>query len=415
MPYINPDLVKNLTPTLAQLKKYVQLANATDSSHDIRLLMSWLARLPQVDQHFLGLIETRKLALLGFDYRIDMMEGLTPKEPDKKRIAEMTARFRKSNMPSVFNAIMNGRLFGMGAIRLLWQNTSSYKSIVTQKTIIDLTELDYDKENAGDLVMLETNQATGQYTISKLDPKAHIIVRYNPLDGIDNNFIGSVAPTNMIYFRLKYDDTFHWAKANDKFGDPTIWLEYMEGTDPKDVAKLEKSLEQLSQASRAAFPSNIKMHMLEAARSSIADMHQKFIEVIKTEMSISVLGQTLTTEIGNIGSKAAAQVHNFVRQDILWGDIIFFQNILTDQYIARDFGNNYGSTEECPYVFRFNTDEIGDAEVNSRVAQNLIDMGADIREDELYRRTGFTAPIAGDATIKSQATRLSTQPTPPSS
>lgn len=397
--YKNPDLRSKLTPTLAQLANYIKLAKADDSSRDTRPLLSWLSFLPQVDQHILGLIQTRKLALLGFQYRIDVAEGIKPSENDRKRIAEIMARFKASKISSLFNAIMNGILFGMSAVHLQWENDAFLKSRVKEKVMLDLTELDVNPKDASELLYVKTDSKTNNFFTSELNPEEYLIVRYNPLDGVDNNFLGSLAQANMLYVWLKYDDMFNWAKANNKFGDPTIWATYMSGATKEEILKVEEGLDALSNASRAAFSDKVKLQLLEAQRASIADMHDKLISTIKNEMSISYLGQTLTTDIGDVGSRAAAQVHNFVRMDYLWGDIIFFENVLSDQYVTRDFALNYSNTEPCPYVFRFNTDEIGDTEVNSRVLLNAKDAGLKIKVTEAYRKTGFTQPDEQEPTL----------------
>ena len=49
-------------------------------------------------------------------------------------------------------------------------------------------------------------------------------------------------------------------------------------------------------------------------------VHKEFIEAANAEISKAVLGQTLTTEIGEKGSYAAAQAHNLVRGDLAAAD-----------------------------------------------------------------------------------------------
>ena len=140
---------------------------------------------------------------------------------------------------------------------------------------------------------------------------------------------------------------------------------------------------------------------IEALRSGITDMHEKFIDQINKEMSISILGQTLTTDITKVGSFAAAKVHNFVRQDILWGDIIEFQNILTTQYVHKDYFLNYGEPPNGYPHFEFITDEIQDFESNARTLYELkiAYPNMQFKKKEVYDRTGWSEPVEGDELI----------------
>lgn len=84
--YKNADLQNNLLPTLAQMKKYIKNAIQTDAQYrDVRQLMSFLQRLPQVDSYLLGLMQTRKIAMLGFPYTIKFPEDIKVDASEEKK------------------------------------------------------------------------------------------------------------------------------------------------------------------------------------------------------------------------------------------------------------------------------------------------------------------------------------------
>ncbi|TAK59420.1 MAG: DUF935 family protein [Bacteroidetes bacterium] len=398
--YINSDLATKLTPELTRLAKYVQSANATDATRDVRPLMSWLMQIGQIDPHFMGLLQTRKLALTGFQRRIDMLEGLTAKDADKKRIEQIRSRMVKSGISKLFGNIVNAYIFGQGAVRLVWQNDSLLGTRVASVQKYNLTELDIDTKSLNGLLFIDTDTKSQAFTSKPLDPATHIIIRANPLDGVDENFTGSFARINMIYAWLKYDDMFQWSMANKKFGDPLLYAQYIKGADPDEIQTIVDGLDALSSSSRAAFSDDVKLNLLEAQRSGIVEMHKQFVALIEDKQSISILGQAMTTD-SKVGSNyAKALAGNFVREDYLYGDIMLVQEIITDQYLAQDFAQNYSTAELCPYVLRFNVDEIGDTETNSRVILNMKDAGMKIRKDEAYRKTGFTPPAETDEILE---------------
>lgn len=401
MAYKNGDLTNSLLPTLDQIRRYLKSANNIDRRYrDPRALMSTLQRLLQADLSLLGLVQTRKLAVLGFDYTIALPEGFTPSSKEEKRIQEMKLRFTKARMNSLFNAVMNGRLFGMSATRLVWKNTP-IGTMVTRKERYNLSDLDFDIRTDDGLELLSTDTSTQLFTRSVIDPETHILVRYNPLDGIEENFVGSFMRTNMIYSWIKYFDYFNWAKGNEKFADPTVWAQYRQGSQPSEVAAVVEGLEKLGTDSRAAFSDDVKLNLLESMRTGSVSAHKELVDAIKAEQSISILGQTLTSDVQDKGSFAAAKVHNFVRADIMWSDLLALQDAISEQYIVQDYLKNYGEPAEAFPLFRFNTDETEDSEANARVFAEVksVDPKFPFIKKEVYKKLGYSEPQEGDATI----------------
>ena len=403
MKYKNPHLSKNMLPTLDQLKKYVQQATNIDIKYrDVRPLMSFLQRLPQVDRYLLGLMQTRKIAVLGFPFDIVHPDDITVTEQEKKKLEAIKTRFVKGKIQKLFNTIMNGILFGLSASELTWANDKQYGTMVIGKRNLELTELDFNLDDNDKLNLLVTGNNSILQSQDELDQNSHLYVRYNPLEGIENDFPGSFMRSNMLYVWLKYTDYFNWASANEKFGDPLVVAQYDKvRTSPEDMATINAGLESLGTAAKASFSKDVELKFIEALRSGITDMHEKFIDQINKEMSISILGQTLTTDITKVGSFAAAKVHNFVRQDILWGDIIEFQNILTTQYVHKDYFLNYGEPPNGYPHFEFITDEIQDFESNARTLYELkiAYPTMQFKKKEVYDRTGWSEPVEGDELI----------------
>ena len=219
MPYYNPDLKSSLLPTFDQVKNYVKLATNEDARYkDTRKLLSFLKRLPQADRHFFGLMQTRKLAVLGFPYRIKFPDDVPVPDAEKKKLDEIKQRFRFGKLNKAKSVLMNGAVYGLSATNLLWDNHPIYKSCVKKISFLDLTDLDYSLTTSDGLDKI-TSDKTGNFSRAPLDIDTHLFMRYNPLEGIDNDFPGAIARTNMIYILLKYWDTFYWAQANEKFSD----------------------------------------------------------------------------------------------------------------------------------------------------------------------------------------------------
>lgn len=397
MPYKNPHLKNNMLPTLDQVRKYVAEANNEEVKYrDVRKLMSFLQRLPQADQRFMGLIQTRKLAVLGFPYRIKFPDDVPIPESEKKKLAEIRERFRFSKIRKAQSTLMNGIIFGMAAARLTWDWNSIYKNYVRSITHLDLTDLDYNLDDSMLIDELETNSTTNSFTRKPLDTDIHLFIRHNPLEGIANDFPGAIARTNMIYVLLKYWDKFNWAQANEKFSDALIVALYNNKAKDEDVEKVKEGLRELGTDGKAAFSNDIEIKFLEAVRNGIADMHEKFINDVDKNMSISVLGQDLTTASQKTGSFAQAKVQNYVREDYLFADIMELDSVMSDQYIRKDYELNYGEPRDAYPIYETVIDEAIDYESNARIVAELKAAKIPMRKEDVHEKTGFAMPEEGD-------------------
>jgi len=404
--YTPGTLKTNLMPTtISAVKTWNRQANYTDDLNlrDVRPLMAFLKRLPQADRYLFGLNQTRKLAILGFEYRIAFPADVAMSSQDETRLTELKNRFRFSKISAIGEDIINGRLFGMSCIRLIWDNVPGFGTSVVKKQRYDLTEIDIDFESDG-LVYIETNSA-GQGVRKNFDnPEQLIQIRYNPFTGIDSYYVGGIARINMIYCLLKYWDFSNWSKNNEKFGDPMVYAQYKQGADPKkEIPTILEGLSKLGSDSYAAFSDQVQVKLLEAQRYSTAQAHQSLIEQINKEMAVSVLGQQLTTEVGKTGSFAAAKVANYVRQDYLYADLLAVADGY-NQYIRKDWELNYGEPKSALPEFTWNLDEKEDFESNARIIAELMTSRGEkeslpLKRSEVYEKTGFTVPEDGEDTI----------------
>ncbi len=87
--------------------------------------------------------------------------------------------------------------------------------------------------------------------------------------------------------------------------------------------------------------------------------HDALFAVAGAEMSKAVLGQTLTTEQGRVGSQALGNVHNDVRMDILRADAEHVADVITTYLIEPMIRLNFGPNAPVPR-FQFITEDATD-------------------------------------------------------
>ncbi|MDR3123822.1 MAG: DUF935 domain-containing protein [Treponema sp.] len=112
-----------------------------------------------------------------------------------------------------------------------------------------------------------------------------------------------------------------WTVFVEKYGGAFMYGKYPGNADEKYKAELLTALEKMVADAVAIAPeeSEITIDSL-SNKGSVSTVHREYIEASNKEISKAVLGQTLTTDIGNAGSYAAAKAHNLVRQDLAAAD-----------------------------------------------------------------------------------------------
>ena len=130
----------------------------------------------------------------------------------------------------------------------------------------------------------------------------------------------------------------------------------------EDIAALKAIVAGMSSSGAAVHPKSVEIEMMlptGTAGSSGKSDHAGLYSVMGGEMSKAVIGQTLTTEQGSVGSRALGTVHNDVRKDILESDAEWLAEVLTEQFITPLVRKNFGPTAPVPQL-RFITTEAAD-------------------------------------------------------
>lgn len=111
----------------------------------------------------------------------------------------------------------------------------------------------------------------------------------------------------------------------EKYGMPHLIGKHPRGATKAETDSLADMLEEIVQDAIAVIPDDSSVEIQEANKTSSADIYEKLIDKMNSEISKAVLGQTLTTEIGSKGSYAASNTHTWKLDRIL---LIPIKNLL---------------------------------------------------------------------------------------
>ncbi len=257
------------------------------------------------DPHVFACIQSRKAGVLSLEWEIN--KGL-----DKAKDAELVADvLKKLDIYKLINDILDATLFGFQPIEIIWKKVGNYVLPIELKAKPS-EWFCFDEEN---LLKFRTKE---HYWGEELPPKKFLCPQNNP--SYDNPYGERVLSRVFWPVTFKKGGLKFWVVFTEKYGIPHLIGKHPRGATKEETDNLADLLEEMIQDAIAVIPDDSSVEIQEANKSSSAEIFEKLIDKMNSEISKAILGQTLTTEIGATGSYAASNTHMAVRQDIINAD-----------------------------------------------------------------------------------------------
>ena len=185
------------------------------------------------------------------------------------------------------------------------------------------------------------------------------------------------------------------------FGIPFRVARHQRGADPGEVAQIVTDLENMGAAGIAVVPEGTEMDLLESAKSASENPQAVLLDRRDRSADILILGQTLTTDVGDSGSRALGEVHETIRLSRLVEVSEWASDCVTDCLIRSIVKLNWGNDDELPKLkidIPDRTDPI--VKINrDEIASRFLP----IPKRWLYERHGIPEPSEGEETVMSLA------------
>lgn len=202
-----------------------------------------------------------------------------------------------------------------------------------------------------------------------------------------------------------------WASANfcqewllnfaQIFGQPFRWATYdaaQEGV--KD--ELASMMEAMGSAAWGIGPEGTKVEWHESAKSGADNPQAYLLALADKACDLLVLGQTLTTDVGDSGSRALGDVHNSVRADIIDSAAAWLAEILNEQFIpaivALNTGSDPAEDAALPW-FQPARKNVKDTKQTAEIIEILTRAGLKIPAAWAYDAMDIPAPEPGEETL----------------
>src|SRR6202166_3369031 len=190
-----------------------------------------------------------------------------------------------------------------------------------------------------------------------------------------------------------------WVTFTEVFGQPLRVGKYHPGASEQDKLALLNAVSRIGTDAAAIMPESMVIEFTEAHQNGSSELYQRFCEYLDSQVSKAVLGQTLTTEMPSSGgSRAAAQVHEGVRRDILNADARRLAATLARDLVRPIVELNMGPQKRYPKI-ELGLPDDGDVKVFAEVVAMLADRGLRVGQKTILDKLGIAAAGEGEAVL----------------
>nr|BDD48257.1 hypothetical protein 7 [bacterium] len=323
------------------------------------------------DPHVWACVQSRKAGVLSLEWGLDRGKA-------KNKQAEIIENvFNGIDLHTLISEILDCVFFGFQPLEIIWR--AKGKLVIPSEIKAKPPEwFHFDDENR---LMLKTKE---NFYGELLPDKKFLCPQYNP------SYQNPYGERTMS--RIFWSTTFKkgglrfWLAFTEKYGMPFLVGKHPRGTSADDTENLATMMQDMIQDAIAVIPDDSTIEIQEAVKTTSADVYERLIDKMNSEISKAILGQTLTTEIGDKGSYAASNTHMGVRKDIVESDKRIVERTL-NQLIHWIYQLNFNTENNIP-VFSMWEEE----DVDLTLAQRdkiLFDSGVKFTKEYLMRTYGF--------------------------
>jgi len=277
---------------------------------------------------------------------------------------------------------------GMAVIEKVW-----YRGELVEVVEVPSNRLIGDRTGGpGVFILTDQDQSIGVHAI-----RSKFAIWTPHLRAGDPFIVAPMRAASRLYLISRYAST-DWALFCEKFGIPFVaaWADH--SINENDLNSVYTMLRSLMADSTAMFNKTEDKRQVDLEFFDVAKQegpHAAIIDWCERKQSIAFLGQTLTTEMQDVGARAAAQVHQNVRAGIIRSDLKYEADAVRDQVLSDMVRYRWpGEDRPVPYFVR-ETPEIADVDAERLMLDKLAmaqTLGLKIPADWAYEALGIPMP-----------------------
>ena len=383
-----------LTPS--KVLAFLHAADAGSPQMQFELFNEMLQKWPR-----LAAVEnTRRLALTGLDWEITAADGSAESQAGGQ--ADEVVEYCRASLAALgrfrdtLDHLANAMGYGISVAELVWDNGR----------LVDVVPVPYsrlfaDPNEPWRLRVLTEEQPSNGVALDE-QPFKWAVHKPRPRPG--RHFEAGLLRASVLLYVAQNLSFKDWLIFSQIAGMPVRVAKFEPGTPESDKTQLLKMLESLGTDAVAVFSKNVELQFIEASRTGDRP-YLPLQDYCNTEVTILWLGQSLTTDIGDKGSRAAAEVHDRVREDLLVDDIAdegqtLVRDLLTPMVRAR-----FGAEAAVPRFGRSLIQSVDTKVLADTLAVAINDLGLAVPKRWVHRSLGIPEPDAREPVLAGRAPR----------
>ena len=362
-------------------------------------------RMEEMDLHYLGELQTRRRQLVQIGVDIEPATDSAEDQADADLVAEF---FKRDTIEDELYDLLDAIAKGFSVAEIIWDTSES--QWMPQRLAWRLPQwFDFDYVTGERLMMRNITSSattpTGDSQIGdlagggyqELPPFKFVTHIVKAKSGIAIR--GGLARCAAWAWMFKYYGQQDWARFAESYGQPLRLGKYPPGAQADDLNVLYRAVRMVSTDAAAILPESMNIEFPDVSDvAGRSEIYKDLVGYMDRQVSIAVLGQTLTTSEGASGSYSLGQVHNLVRHDIEQSDGRQLASSLRRDLVIPIVKLNRGERKTYPRVV-IEREIPEDRKLLAESLQMLIPSGLRVKADEVRQKLGLSKPEDEDEVL----------------
>lgn len=305
---------------------------------------SVLARSMLTDSAFSAALDSRVAGVTRSEF------SLLPLEPTQ--LDQTVASAIESVWFSVFDELTLSRfikqyhLIGVALAFADWTHRDRESDIILPRiTLLDTEFLSYDTLTS----QLKYTTTDGSLTVNPGDGNWIMMSKWDI-----GEVVGAVSHlgTDWIHKQLAVAD---WSSGNETHQSPMVAVSesgtgIVASSDEEDIDSLISELQVAAREKFIYLPAGKSISTINTDSQYKPEAFRELIEFVDRKYTVSILGGNLSSEVASTGAnRAAAEVHNGVKKQLVQSDVEVLSSVIRDQLVRNIVEANFGSAMNIPW------------------------------------------------------------------
>ena len=357
-------------------------------SNDIQAQHELFTDMEERDSAIAAAFSTRKLAVLGLDWRLAEPRDASPAEQQLTEAAQSYFD-HLAHLDDLLMDLMDAVGHGFVALEITWQLQGSL-NMPARFTPIAQSWFRWDDHD--NLLLKTPDHPTGE----PLWAMGWVVHRHKnrSVQAARNGLFRTLAWLYM----FKHYSVHDFAEFLELYGMPIRIGKYGAGATEKEKQTLLRAVAEIGHNAACIMPEGmmIELHQAATGTTAASNPFMTMIEWCEKSATRLILGQTLTSGAdGKASTNALGKIHNEVRHDLLVADARRLAQTINRQILEPFLRVNFAIGEETRLPqFEFDTREAADLAAIAEALPKLVDVGVQI--PERWARDKLAIPDALD-------------------